>query len=71
MVFLHKTENPTLIWIDGHIPFRVIEFFLTDWIQENTMRGYRIGYVHASNFDQNPERQLKHVPAGAQLAAEG
>ena len=32
-----------LIWIDGHIPSRVMEFFLTDWIQENAMNGQRIG----------------------------
>ena len=35
---------------------RVIEFFLTDW-----MNGQRIGYVRVSSFDQNPERQLEHV----------
>ena len=28
--------------------FRVIEFFLTDW-----MHGHRIGYVRVSSFDQN------------------
>ena len=33
-----------LIWIDGHIPSRVIEFFLTDWIQENAIHGLGIGY---------------------------
>ena len=26
------------------------------------MRGHRIGYVRVSSFDQNPERQLEHVP---------
>ncbi len=26
------------------------------------MPGYRIGYVRVSSFDQNPERQLEHVP---------
>ena len=40
----------------------MIEFFLTDWIQENTLQGHRIGYVRVSSFDQNPERQLEHVP---------
>ena len=29
--------NRVLIWIDGHIPSRVIGFFLTDWIQENAL----------------------------------
>ena len=33
-----RRQNRVLIWIDGHIPPRVIEFFLTDWIQ-----GHRIG----------------------------
>ncbi len=27
------------------------------------MHGHRIGYVRVSSFDQNPERQLEHVPA--------
>ena len=26
------------------------------------MHGHRIGYVRVSSFDQNPERQLDHVP---------
>ncbi len=26
------------------------------------MQGHRIGYVRVSSFDQNPERQLEHVP---------
>lgn len=26
------------------------------------MHGQRIGYVRVSSFDQNPERQLDHVP---------
>ena len=26
------------------------------------MHGQRIGYVRVSSFDQNPERQLEHVP---------
>ena len=26
------------------------------------MHGHRIGYVRVSSFDQNPERQLEHVP---------
>ena len=26
------------------------------------MQGQRIGYVRVSSFDQNPERQLEHVP---------
>ena len=33
-----RRQNRVLIWIDGHIPSRVIEFFLTDW-----MHGHRIG----------------------------
>ena len=41
---------------------RVIEFFLTDWIQENALHGHHIGYVRVSSFDQNPERQLEQVP---------
>ena len=40
---------------------RVIDFFLTDWIQEDSLHGQRIGYVRVSSFDQNPERQLEHV----------
>ena len=28
------------------------------------MHGQRIGYVRVSSFDQNPERQLEHVPVG-------
>ena len=32
----------TDIWIDGHISSRVIEFFLTDRIQGNTMNGHRV-----------------------------
>jgi DNA invertase Pin-like site-specific DNA recombinase len=30
--------------------------------QEETLHGQRIGYVRVSSFDQNPERQLEHVP---------
>jgi DNA invertase Pin-like site-specific DNA recombinase len=26
------------------------------------LQGHRIGYVRVSSFDQNPERQLEHVP---------
>ena len=26
------------------------------------MHGQRIGYVGVNSFDQNPERQLEHVP---------
>ena len=26
------------------------------------MKGQRVGYVRVSSFDQNPERQLEHVP---------
>ena len=37
------TPNRVLIWIDGHIPSRVVEFFLTDWIQEDALYGHRIG----------------------------
>ena len=51
-----RRQNRVLIWIDGHIPSRVIEFFLTGW-----MHGQRIGYVRVSSFDQNPERQIEHV----------
>ena len=40
----------------------MIEFFLTDWIQEKALHDHRIGYVRVSSFDQNPERQLEHVP---------
>ena len=29
------------------------------------MHGHRIGYVRVSSFDQNPERQLEHVPVAA------
>ena len=43
------------------MPSRVIDFFLTDWIQEDSLHGQRIGYVRVSSFDQNPERQLEHV----------
>ena len=32
-----RCQNRVLIWIDGHLPPRVIEFFLTDWIQENAL----------------------------------
>ncbi len=28
----------------------------------NTLHGNRIGYIRVSSFDQNPERQLEHVP---------
>ncbi len=44
------------------MPSRVTDFFLTDWIQEDTLHGPCIGYVRVSSFDQNPERQLEHVP---------
>ena len=58
-----RRQNRVLFWIDGHIPSRVIEFFLTDWVQENAMHGHRIGYVRVSSFDPNPERpKLEHVP---------
>src|SRR5262245_41061394 len=30
--------------------------------QEGTLHGQRLGYVRVSSFDQNPERQLEHVP---------
>ena len=33
-----RHQNRVLIWIDGHIPSRGTEFFLTDW-----MHGHRIG----------------------------
>ena len=36
-----RRQNRVLIWIDGHIPSRVIEFFLTDWMQENASAMYR------------------------------
>ncbi len=26
------------------------------------MRGQRIGYIRVSSFDQNPQRQLEHIP---------
>ena len=39
----------------------VIEFFLTDWIQENAMNGQRIGYVRVSSFDQRTSTQLRHL----------
>jgi DNA invertase Pin-like site-specific DNA recombinase len=26
------------------------------------LKGHRIGYIRVSSFDQNPERQLEHVP---------
>ena len=51
-----RLQNRVLIWVDGHISSRVIEFFLTDW-----MHRQRIGYVRVSSFDQNPECQLDHV----------
>ena len=38
-------QNRVLIWIDGHIPPRVTEFFLTDW-----MHGHLIGYVRVSGL---------------------
>ena len=57
-----RRQKRVLFWIDGHIPSRVIEFFLTDWVQENAMHGHHIGYVRVSSFDPNPERQLEHVP---------
>ena len=41
-----RRQNRVLIWIDGHIPSRVIDFFLTDW-----MHGHRIGYIRVSSFD--------------------
>ena len=56
-----RRQNRVLFWIDGHIPSRVIEFFLTDWIQEDSLHGHRIGYIWVSSFDQNPERQLEHI----------
>ena len=34
-----KRQNRVLIWIDGHISSRVLEFFLTDWIQGNAIPG--------------------------------
>ena len=43
------------------MPSRVIDFFLTQGLQEDTVRGQRIGYVRVSSFDQNPERQLEHI----------
>ena len=54
-----RRQNRVLFWIDGHIPSRVIEFFLTDWVQENAMHGHRIGYVWVSSFDPNPERRSR------------
>ena len=38
-----RRQNRVLIWIDGHLPPRVTEFYLTDWIQEDAMHGQRIG----------------------------
>ena len=38
-----RRQNRILIWIDGHIPSRVIEFFPTDW-----MRGRRISQERVS-----------------------
>ena len=30
--------NRVLVWICGHIPSRILEFFLADWIQEYAIR---------------------------------
>jgi DNA invertase Pin-like site-specific DNA recombinase len=29
---------------------------------ERVLQGHRIGYVRVSSYDQNPERQLEHIP---------
>ena len=36
-VSLGKEHSEAVRGIDGHIPPRVIEFFLTDWMQENAL----------------------------------
>ena len=61
-------QNKVPIWIYGHIQSGVIEFFLTDWIQGNTMNSQRIGYVRVSSFDQNPERQEEVAELHTEIA---
>lgn len=43
------------------MPRQVIEFYLTEFARERTLKGQRVGYVRVSSFDQNPERQLEQV----------
>lgn len=37
----------------------VLNFFLTQCLEEDTLHGQRVGYIRVSSFDQNPERQLE------------
>lgn len=43
------------------MPRQVIDFYLTEFALEKTLKGQRVGYVRVSSFDQNPERQLEQV----------
>jgi len=43
------------------MPRQVIDFYLTEFARERTLKGQRVGYVRVSSFDQNPERQLEQV----------
>lgn len=43
------------------MPLQVIDFYLTEFARERTLKGQRVGYVRVSSFDQNPERQLEQV----------
>ena len=43
------------------MPRQVIDFYLTEFARERTLKGQRVGYVRVSSFDQNPERQLDQV----------
>ena len=47
--------NPNIIL---HIPSRVTELFLTDWIQRNAVYGQRIGYVRVSSFPRSQTLDL-------------
>jgi len=38
-----------------------MDFYLTEFARERTLKGQRVGYVRVSSFDQNPERQLEQV----------
>ena len=43
------------------MPRQVIDFYLTEFARERTLKGQRVGYVRVSSFDQNPERQWEQV----------
>ena len=62
-------QNRVLIWIDGHIPSRVIEFFLTDWIQEHarsklSSSGATTGWVGAPESEDYHRRIFVKPAAG-------